>query len=64
MITVSATSSNQRRLKFFSWPSAQAISAGTMSDIIRSISTWLSGSPKRALYSTSLGPSLVTMIPA
>ena len=43
MITVSAASSNQRRPKFFSCPSALAISAGTRSDIIRSISTWLSG---------------------
>ena len=33
------------------------------SDIIRSISTWDSGSPKRALYSTSFGPSLVTITP-
>ena len=64
MITVSAASSYQRRLRFFNCPSAQAISAGTTSDIIRSISTWHSGSPKRALYSTSFGPCSVTITPA
>ena len=30
----------------------------------RSISTWVSGSPKRALYSTSLGPCFVSIRPA
>ena len=37
-------------------PSQEASNAGTMSDIIRSISTWHSGSPKRTLYSNSFGP--------
>jgi hypothetical protein len=35
-----------------------------MSDIIRSISTWHSGSPKRTLYSNSFGPSGVSITPA
>ena len=43
---------------------AQAISAGTRSDIMRSIKTWHSGSPKRTLYSNSFGPSAVTITPA
>ena len=39
-------------------PSRAASSAGTRSDISRSISTWHSGSPKRTLYSISFGPSV------
>ena len=57
-------SSNQRRSKFFNCPSQEARSAGTISDIIRSISTWHSGSPKRTLYSTSFGPFSVSITPA
>ena len=53
----------QRRSKFLSWPSQEASNAGTMSDIIRSISTWHSGSPKRTLYSNSFGPSAVSITP-
>ena len=55
---------NQRRSKCFSSPSQAASSAGTMSDIIRSISTWHSGSPKRTLYSISFGPCAVIIRPA
>ena len=40
---------------------SDARNAGTMSDIIRSISTWHSGSPKRTLYSNSFGPCAVTI---
>ena len=43
---------------------AAASNAGTMSDIIRSISTWHSGSPKRTLYSNSFGPCSVNITPA
>ena len=45
-------------------PSRDAISAGTRSDISRSISTCVSGSPKRTLYSISFGPSGVIISPA
>jgi hypothetical protein len=62
--TVSATSGYQRRSKFFSTPSRAAISAGTRSDISRSIITWHSGSPKRTLYSISFGPCAVIIRPA
>ena len=41
-----------------------AISAGSRSDFSRSISTCVSGSPKRTLYSISLGPSCVIISPA
>jgi hypothetical protein len=62
--TVSAGSGYQRRSNDLSCPSRLAKSAGTRSDIRRSISTWVSGSPKRALYSISFGPSAVTIRPA
>ncbi len=45
-------------------PSQEASSAGTRSDISRSISTWHSGSPKRTLYSISFGPAAVIIRPA
>ena len=47
-----------------STPSAVATSAGSRSDLRRSISTCVSGSPKRTLYSISLGPLAVIISPA
>ena len=41
----------------------QAISAGARSDLSRIIRTWVSGSPKRQLYSMSLGPSFPIISP-
>ena len=61
---MSAESGCQRRSKCLSSPSQEARNAGTMSDIIRSISTWHSGSPKRTLYSNSFGPCAVSITPA
>ena len=45
-------------------PSAAADSNSARSDSIRTSTTWESGSPKRTLYSTSLGPSEVSISPA
>ena len=44
--------------------SAQACSSSARSLSSRIISTWHSGSPKRALYSISFGPSRVSIRPA
>ena len=45
-------------------PSLAESKAGTRSEARRGISTCASGSPKRALYSMSLGPSAVSIRPA
>ena len=44
-------------------PVAQTSSAGTISPGSPAIRTWHSGSPNRALNSTTFGPDGVTMIP-
>ena len=64
MTTVSAVSFDQRRSKCFSPPSAQAISAGTRSDLSRIISTWHLRIAEAALYSISFGPCAVIISPA
>ena len=45
-------------------PSHVASSAGSRSDLSRSISTWHSGSPKRTLYSMSFGAPFSIISPA
>ena len=62
--TVNATSSLNAGSTVFSVPRAVASSRSSASDLSRSISTWHSGSPNRTLYSISLGPFDVTMMPA
>ena len=45
-------------------PCAIAASAAARSPSIRATSAWVSGSPKRTLYSSTRGPSAVSMSPA
>ena len=47
-----------------SCPSATPFSTGTRSDLMRAMMTCVSGSPKRALYSSTFGPASVIISPA
>ena len=64
MTTVQAASRDQRTRPSDSVPRTHAIMTLNRSLASNGISTWVSGSPKRQLYSSTAGPSFVIMNPA